>query len=316
MIVKNLFRRIKRPFIPLLAIAAFIFAMFSIVIPKSKQESQPVTMPPTTQFEQNVAGIGIIEPKSELISIGTELSGVARAVHVKVGDAVKKNEPLFTIDQRDIGAQIEILKEGLAAAKIQAEDAQAQFDIVNQVKDSRALSKDEYNRKKYARNLAIARVNEVQARLDQAETTKERLTIHAPIDGTILEVNIRPGEFAVSDDAKSPLMRMGDVSTLHVRAEIDEQNATDIKKNAPAKGFLRGNSSRVIPLKFVRFELYVKPKQNLSISGQRVDTRVIQVIYALPEETQDVFVGQQMDVFIEKGRSINLETAIHDEEKK
>lgn len=301
MIVKNLFKQLKKQFIPLLALVAFIFAMFSVFYTKPKPASQPLIEPPKTRFEQNVAGIGVIEPKSEIIAIGTELPGIVRIVHAEVGDVVKKDALLFTIDQRDIDAQIEVLNAGLKASQILADDAQAQLDVVNQIKDSRALSKDEYNRKKYARDLAGARVNEVQARLDQLQTTKERLSVKAPIEGVILEVNIRSGEFAVSGDAKQPLMRMGDISVLHARTEIDEQNAADINAKASAKGYLRGNSAKVIPLKFVRFEPYVKPKQNLNISGQRVDTRVIQVIYELPKDLENIFVGQQMDVFIEKG---------------
>lgn len=50
----------------------------------------------------------------------------------------------------------------------------------------------------------------------------------------------------------------------------------------------------------MRFEPYVRAKQNLAVAGQRVDTRVLQIIYALPEAASDRFVGQQMDVFVDE----------------
>lgn len=61
----------------------------------------------------------------------------------------------------------------------------------------------------------------------------------------------------------------------------------------------RGDPSKTYPLRFVRFEPYIAPKKNLAVAGQRVDTRVLQVIYALPAEAKDFFIGQQMDVFVQ-----------------
>lgn len=291
--------KISKKIIPLLAVGCFSFALFSIYRPPAKDENPVELLVPKSQFESNVAGIGVIEPKSELIAIGTELSGVVRTIAIRPGQQVQKGDLLFMMDQRDIDAQIGVLSSSLKAAQIQALDAQAQLEIVSKIKDSRALSKDEFNRKKYAADLALAKIQEVQAQLDQALTTKERLAVRAPIDGAILEVNVRPGEFATAGDVKTPLILMGDISTLHVRTEIDEENASYISKESLAKGFLRGNPEQSIPLNFVRFEPYVKPKQNLTIAGQRVDTRVVQVIYALPKNIEQLYVGQQMDVFIE-----------------
>jgi hypothetical protein len=44
----------------------------------------------------------------------------------------------------------------------------------------------------------------------------------------------------------------------------------------------------------------VVPKRSLTgDSTERVDTRVLQVIYAISDDKLPLFVGQQMDVFIE-----------------
>ncbi len=55
-----------------------------------------------------------------------------------------------------------------------------------------------------------------------------------------------------------------------------------------------------VPLQFVRFEPYVVPKRSLmGDSTERVDTRVLQVLYRFTRETLPIYVGRQMDVFIE-----------------
>jgi HlyD family secretion protein len=53
-------------------------------------------------------------------------------------------------------------------------------------------------------------------------------------------------------------------------------------------------------LKFVRIEPYVIPKKSLTGDNtERVDTRVLQVIYAVDGGNKRLFVGQQVDVFID-----------------
>ena len=284
--------------LPFLALVAIGFAIF-FVGTKPKPPVKDITPPPQAENAQSVAGIGVVEPKSELISIGVELPGVVRKVFVKVGDQVKLGEPLFALDQREVDAQIKTLEAQLASAKVQAQDTAAQFAIVNGVKDKRAIARDDFNRRKFASELAISRIEEIEAQLAQARTTKDRQTIKAPVAGQVLEVEVRPGEFATAGALATPLIRLGDVSTLHVRTEIDEQYARKITPEMTAKGFARGDTKDAVPLTFVRFEPYVRPKQNLAVAGQRVDTRVLQVIYALPPEHTGIYVGQQMDVFVD-----------------
>ena len=56
------------------------------------------------------------------------------------------------------------------------------------------------------------------------------------------------------------------------------------------------------PLEFERVEPYVIPKKSLTGDNtERVDTRVLQVIYSLDVTDRPVYVGQQLDVFIDVG---------------
>ncbi len=287
--------------LPLIAGAGIVFAFVSVLSRPVAEEHKPLITPPSTTFDQSIAGIGVIEPSSEVISIGTELSGIVREVHVKVGDNVKKSTPLFSLDQRDIDAQIAIFESSLAVAKAQLADAESQYAIINSIKDKRAIAKDDYNKRKHAKQIATARIQEIHAQMNQAKITKERMHVKAPITGQILEINIRPGEYANIGNLSNPLMMMGNMETIHVRVEIDEESAARIKPESPAKASIRGKPNDLFPLKFVRFEPYVRPKQNLANTGQRIDTRVLRIIYALPQSEDRFFAGQQMDVYIEEG---------------
>ena len=78
---------------------------------------------------------------------------------------------------------------------------------------------------------------------------------------------------------------LGDVKRLHVRVDIDESDIPCFQKNTPAYATLKGRPDVLFPLKFVYVEPYVIPKQSLTGSNSElVDTRVLQVIYALPRD--------------------------------
>ena len=71
---------------------------------------------------------------------------------------------------------------------------------------------------------------------------------------------------------------------------------------AAAVGLFRGDTQKEFALRFERLEPYVIPKRSLTGDAiERVDTRVLQVLYEIvtPAEPTTLFVGQQMDVFID-----------------
>src|SRR5262249_28109628 len=70
--------------------------------------------------------------------------------------------------------------------------------------------------------------NVAQAEWVAADAAVEKLMIRAPIGGTVLQVNARTGEIA-APTASQPLLVMGDISALRVRAEADERDFADIK---------------------------------------------------------------------------------------
>ena len=72
---------------------------------------------------------------------------------------------------------------------------------------------------------------------------------------------------------------------------------------AKARANPRGDANQFHQLSFVRIEPFVVPKKSLTgNTGERIDTRVLQVIYSVDpvkKETQRLYVGQQVDVFID-----------------
>jgi HlyD family secretion protein len=147
--------------------------------------------------------------------------------------------------------------------------------------------------------IAKAAIAVAEAQVQQTQTEIARALVTAPDDGEVLQVNVRPGQ-AISTQSGQALILIGDSTERRVRVDIDEHDIPRFDSKAQAKAFRRGDSKTALNLRFVRLEPYVVPKKALSGDNtERTDTRVLQAIYAIEAAETPVFVGQQLDVFIE-----------------
>ncbi|HET6878811.1 MAG TPA: HlyD family efflux transporter periplasmic adaptor subunit [Pirellulales bacterium] len=144
-----------------------------------------------------------------------------------------------------------------------------------------------------------ATLEEAVAAVEQTKAEIAQRTVRALVDGEVLQVNVRPGEF-VAAPANTALIVLGDIDRLHVRVDIDENDIHRFVPGAPAVATLRGRPEQKYKLEFVRVEPYVVPKRSLTGDNtERVDTRVLQVIYRIDAKDERLYVGQQLDVYID-----------------
>ena len=144
----------------------------------------------------------------------------------------------------------------------------------------------------------------LRAQRDQQTVQLSQLTVTAPRDGTVLQINNYPGEYIASTPTTAPIL-FGNTNSLQVRVDVDEINASHVRPGAPAIANLKGDSTRKFPLQFVRIDPYMIPKQSLTgNNSERVDVRVLQVIYRFQQPNFPIYPGQQVDVFIQGDRSI------------
>jgi len=311
----------SRMILPALAVIGLIVAAIFIFSELPNRElSEPDQEPPKATGAladgERVAGSGLVEPASEVIDIGSALSGLVTDVRVAPGDRVEKGQPLFLVDDRAVRARLAEANAAIGEARASIKEAQTarataqqQLALYQSLNDPAAVSRSEVIRAEGEAQaassrleLARARLNAAQALASSAQTELGRLTVRAPIAGEILAVNVRPGEFVATQGASSqPFIQMGETNPLHIRVDIDENEAVRVKLGAPAIVSPRGAAEIQVEAAFVRVEPQVIPKRSLTNSAaERVDVRVLQVIYALPQtQAAEMFrVGQQIDAFI------------------
>jgi multidrug resistance efflux pump len=211
-------------------------------------------------------------------------------------------------------------------AEANFEDARRQLQITEKLSDARVIAIEDVNKWRYAVEAAQARLTQakadlrlleagawkpdievamatvagVEAEVKAARVEIDRLTVYAPLEGDILQINIRPGEYAPSGQSPQPLILLGNLDKVHVRVDIDENDSWRFQPEAPAVASLRGNPQFRTDLTFEYIEAYVVPKRSLTgDSTERVDTRVMQVVYSFKRGKFPVYPGQLMDVYID-----------------
>ncbi|MBS0154878.1 MAG: biotin/lipoyl-binding protein [Nitrospira sp.] len=332
--------------LPVIAVLGVGFGLYMMAATtKPPQQSKPVAEPSKAPFAAYVFGAGLIEASTENVKVGSPTGGLVTTVYVKVGDQVKKGQPLWqledgpkraelaryeaagasaeaTLDKLRKGNRLEDIRkqeQQLAQVNIQLDDARAQLVLREgaATEDLRAISQDEVNQARHAvrqREAAVAyqqaeldrlktgtwtaelrvqqaAVREVRAQILQTKVDVERLTVRSPL----------AGEYAPAAQTDDALMLVGNNELLNVRVDVDEQDAWRVDHAQPAVAYPRGRSDLNIPLTFVRVEPYVVPKKSLTgASTERVDTRVLQVVYSFRQRHDfSLYVGQQMDVYIQ-----------------
>lgn len=258
-----------------------------------------VVEPSVNPYHNTIAASGIVEAADKNIAIGTPEEGIVTKMFVVVGDSVRKKQPLFLIDSRTLEAQLIYQKANVDVAQATLARLQDQLDRLKGIQDARAISVDELKTRENDVRVAQAQLDASLATVAQTKRLIDRLIVTAPKDGVILQSNIREGEYVSKNTAT---MILGDLSKIQVRADIDEQNAGWFSPESKAIAYPKNNTTIAIPLKFVRVEPYVLPKVSLTgASDERVDTRVLQVIYSFEQPSNyHIYVGQQVDVFIER----------------
>jgi HlyD family secretion protein len=138
-------------------------------------------------------------------------------------------------------------------------------------------------------------LNIARTELWAAEATSEKLAIRAPVAASVLQVNAKPGELA-APSAAQPLVLLGDISALRVRAELDERDFGEIKigqavsvRPAAFRGReLAGKVSAIAPL--------VEPSRSSRGQRNQTDVDVVEVLVDLAEPGP-LAVGMKVDVY-------------------
>ena len=289
----------RRYLLPFLAAVGFVAAIATVLVGNEAPPAAPAMLSARAPYDSYVAGTGLIEASTGNIAIGTPVSGIVDAIYVKWGDWVITGQPLFKLEARDLSAQLQVANAKVTEAGATLAKNKNLLKVGEGLTAGSSITAVDLANRRFDVGISEAALTVAKAQADQIETDIERKTIRAPVDGRVLQINIRLGEFAQTGAVSPPLMLFGNDRRLYIRVDVDETDAWRVQPTAPAMAYVPGNPELKTPLRFERIEQYVVPKTSLTgASTERTDTRVLQVIYSFEHGSLPVYIGQRMNVFI------------------
>jgi multidrug resistance efflux pump len=151
--------------------------------------------------------------------------------------------------------------------------------------------------------VARAQLRAAVARRDQAKAELERLTVRAPIDGTILQLKYRVGEYynpaSPAGVAVEPLVVLGDLRAIRVRVDVDERDIARVKLGAPGYVTLSAFSDRRFPGKVVEVGARMGRKNvRTDDPVERLDVKILEVLLQI-DEREGLVPGIRVTGYIE-----------------
>jgi multidrug efflux pump subunit AcrA (membrane-fusion protein) len=238
-------------------------------------------------------------PRSEDLA---EAAAIVDARRAAVVDAEGRLERLLRVSDRGTAAnELPTLEANLAIARAQLAQAEASLARVKvgTYPEDLAVAGGEARAAAADVDTARAQLLSAEAAVRETEVARELLVVRAPIAGTVLKLDAHVGEYKAAGPNATALLRLGDIDTLHVRTDIDELDSWRFDQAGAAIATIRGGSRLQARLRFVRIVPDVQPKKTLTgENAERIDTRVMQVIYVIENPPAFLQPGMLVDVAV------------------
>ncbi len=198
-----------------------------------------------------VTATGTLEPTNQ-VEVGSEISGIVKAVEADYNDKVKVGQILARIDTTRYEAQEAQLKAALEAAEARVLQAQAtlsetqaklaQYQRVRELSNNKVPSQTEFDaaqaafeRAKADSASAAAAVTQAQATLKTTQTDIGKAVIHSPINGVVLTRKIEPGQTVAAAFQAPVLFTLAeDLTQMELHVDVDEADIGQVKEGQDA----------------------------------------------------------------------------------
>jgi macrolide-specific efflux system membrane fusion protein len=204
-----------------------------------------------------VSALGNLQPR-DYVDLGAQVSGQLKIIHVDVGQEVKKGDLLAEIDPVVLNAKVEAGRASLASLRAQLLDKEAQRDLANQTMErqrkllsTKAVSETTFETAEANSRSAAAQVDMLKAQIQQTESTQRGdeatlgyTKIFAPMNGTVVAINVRQGQTLNTNQSAPIIMRIADLSTMTVWTQVAEADVPKLKIGMTGEFTTLGSGNR------------------------------------------------------------------------
>src|SRR3954453_12430505 len=198
--------------------------MVSVELAKAERKSVPV----------DVDAIGMVTPISS-VALKSRVETTIVSVHFEDGAKVAEGDLLFTLDARQVDAQIEQAEGVLAKDQAQLEGAQRDFRRYSELIGKGATTQVNLDNAKTQADILIGTIKADQSALDNLKVQKSYTIIRAPVSGRISAANVKIGNFVRPADP-APLAIINQMAPVYVTFAIPQRVLVDLRDAMAAGG--------------------------------------------------------------------------------
>jgi multidrug efflux system membrane fusion protein len=166
----------------------------------------------------------------EVVSVQPEVSGKITEIHFEDGADLKKGDPLFTIDPRPFEAQLNAAQANLAQSKAALDFAKIQFGRVQDLVESRAIARQDYDTRKNAVDVGEAQVRQNEAAVESARLNLEYTSIRSPIDGRAGHRLVDTGNVVTANN--TTLLTIERLEPIYADFTVTESDLSQVQRNS------------------------------------------------------------------------------------
>jgi len=190
----------------------------------------------------------------EQVQLRSEVIGQVTELHVEEADHVKKGDPVITLDPKTYQAQVEQAEARVRIQQIAIERQRLliktltdRFDRQKTMFAKNLVDEDSYEAIESELSLAKVDVRSLQeslaqarAALDQSEELLSKTRIKSPIDGVVIQMDIKVGETVIAGTTNIPgstMMVIADPSETLTEVQVDEADIAQVREGQSADIF-------------------------------------------------------------------------------
>jgi multidrug efflux system membrane fusion protein len=216
----------------------FLLLCLAVMAACSKEQPKPASRPPVpvsvAAVEQKnmpveVTAIGTVEPFST-VSVKTQVTGQLTGVFFKEGDDVKKGQLLFSLDKRQIQADIKKAEGQLARDEASLANAKTQASRYEALFKQGIISKEQYDAQQTMADTFVAAVEADKAAVESSKVQLTYTDIYSPIDGRTGNLIVHQGNMVKANDS-FPLVVINKVEPVFVTFSVPENQLAEIKRH-------------------------------------------------------------------------------------
>jgi HlyD family secretion protein len=254
---------------------------------------------------------GKIEPRTQ-VKISADIPGKVVRLLVQEGDPVRRGELMLQLDDTQYRADLDQARAALASAQARVREAEKALKVSD---NNFARQRDLYQRgllsdadwdqaqslNETARTAAAAAAEEVaraRASVTSAQDRVNKCRFEAPFNGIVSELNVEQGEIVITGTMNNPgtqILTVSDLSTMLVRADVDETDVVDMKLGQKASISVDALPDTTFPGTVNEIGNTAKRSLTSSVDGQT--NFEVKVVFAL--SVPEVRPGMTADVEIE-----------------